>query len=101
LGNGDLYISFNRGGGWTLPRNLGAPVNSIALDYTPSLSPDGKYLYWASNRGFEDHLLARRLSMAEWRDSLAAIRNGNGNIYRTPLQPLLDRAREGGVPPGV
>ena len=91
LGNGDLYISFNRGGAWTAPRNLGAPVNSVALDYTPGLSPDGKYLYWASNRGFEDRPGPRALTLREFRDSIGGIRNGNGNIYRTLLAPLLDR----------
>jgi Tol biopolymer transport system component len=93
LGNGDLYVSFYNDGAWTAPKNLGAPVNSVALEYTPSLSPDLKYLYWTSNRGFADRQLTHRLTIAELRDSLASIRNGNGNIYRTPLQPLLDAAR--------
>jgi hypothetical protein len=93
LGNGDLYISLRHAGSWTPPRNLGAPINSIALDYTPNLSPDGKYLYWSSNRGFEDRPLSRALTMREFRDSASAVRNGNGNIYRTPLQPLLDAAQ--------
>jgi hypothetical protein len=101
LGNGDLYISFNRVGSWTPPRNLGAPVNSIALDYTPNLSPDGKYLYWSSNRGFEDRPPIRALTMTEFRDSALAIRNGNGNIYRTPLRPLLDAAQSQSAPPSL
>jgi len=93
LGNGDLYISFNKDGSWTPPKNLGAPINSVALDYTPSVSPDGMYLYWASNRGFEDHPFSRPLSIAQLRDSLGSIRNGNGNIYRIPLAPVLAAMR--------
>jgi len=93
LGNGDLYISFNRHGAWTTPKNLGAPINSIALEYTPRLSPDGQYLYFTSNRGFGDLPWSRRLSMEEYRDSLASIRNGNGNLYRVPLAPLLAATR--------
>jgi Tol biopolymer transport system component len=89
LGNGDLYISFHRHGAWTTPKNLGAPLNSTALEYGPRLSPDGKYLYYTSNRGFGDRPLSRRLSTDEYRDSLTSIRNGNGNIYRVPLAPLL------------
>lgn len=93
LGNGDLYISFNQGEASTPPKNLGAPINSVALDYTPSLSPDGKYLYWASNRGFEDKPLTQRLSVSQFRDSISSIRNGNGNIYRIPLAPVLAAMR--------
>jgi Tol biopolymer transport system component len=99
LGNGDLYVSFNHDGSWTAPRNLGAPVNSVALDYTPNLSPDGRYLYWSSNRGFEDRPPARALTMTEFHDSIGGVRNGNGNIYRIPLQPILDAARSAAVPP--
>jgi hypothetical protein len=96
LGNGDLYISFNRHGVWTTPKNLGAPINTAALEYAPRISPDGQYLYFTSNRGFEYQPFSRPLSMDEWRDSLTSIRNGNGNIYRVPLAPLLAAMRRTG-----
>ncbi|MDX9955791.1 MAG: hypothetical protein RBT75_16940, partial [Anaerolineae bacterium] len=49
---GDLYIAFQDSTGkWSLPQNLGAKVNSEAEESTPTLSPDGKYLFFASNRG--------------------------------------------------
>jgi Tol biopolymer transport system component len=93
LGSGDLYISFNQNGAWTAPKHLAAPINSAALEYAPTLSPDGKYLYWTSKRGFATERLARALTAKELRDSLQSIRNGNGNIYRAPLQPILDANR--------
>ncbi|HEX9918478.1 MAG TPA: polysaccharide deacetylase family protein [Pyrinomonadaceae bacterium] len=51
-GEGDLYVSFNVGGAWTTPRNLGAGVNSATYEYTPLVSPDGKYLFFS--RGWGD-----------------------------------------------
>ena len=51
-GEGDLYVSFNMGGRWTQPRNLGAGVNSATYEYTPLVSPDGKYLFFS--RGWGD-----------------------------------------------
>lgn len=50
-GQGDLYISFrNDDGTWTEARNLGPKINSEAKDRFPCVSPDGKYLFFNSNR---------------------------------------------------
>ncbi|HZH30460.1 MAG TPA: polysaccharide deacetylase family protein [Pyrinomonadaceae bacterium] len=51
-GEGDLYVSFNVRGAWTTPRNLGERVNSATYEYTPLVSPDGKYLFFS--RGWGD-----------------------------------------------
>ena len=43
----DIYVSFKRKNGtWTKPINLGSEVNSNYNDKTPSISPDGKYLFF-------------------------------------------------------
>lgn len=49
LGSCDLYIMFLRGNKWTDPENLKS-VNSTTWDSNPSLSADGKYLYFSSGR---------------------------------------------------
>ena len=49
-GSCDLYISRRRGNVWSPPRNLGALVNSRGWDSQPSLSADGRTLYFASSR---------------------------------------------------
>ena len=51
VGNCDLYIARRRGQEWTAPRNLGPLVNSKAWDSQPSLSADGRTLYFSSQRG--------------------------------------------------
>lgn len=50
LGGDDLFVSFNRNGSWTDPRNLGSAVNTPEYEYGPSLSADREYLYFTSHR---------------------------------------------------
>ncbi len=46
-GHEDIYYSVREKGGWSLPMNLGFPVNTVDYEGYPSLSADGKYLYFA------------------------------------------------------
>ena len=50
LGGADLFISYNRSGKWSEAQNLGETVNSKYTDFAPCLSPDGKYLFFTSER---------------------------------------------------
>jgi creatinine amidohydrolase len=57
LGGADLYVSFREASGaWGEPKNMGPGVNSPASDYTPMLSPDGKYLFFTSGRAGQDDI---------------------------------------------
>ena len=49
-GRCDIYLTTKTREGWSEPTNLGAPVNSSAWEAQPSISPDGKTLYFVSNR---------------------------------------------------
>lgn len=49
-GDCDIFFSKKTGGNWSKPINLGAPVNTSKWESTPSLSADGKSLYFATNR---------------------------------------------------
>ena len=49
-GRCDLYISVRRGEKWGRPHNLGPVVNTGAWEAQPSLSVDGRTLYFVSNR---------------------------------------------------
>ena len=50
LGSCDIYYSSWLGDGWSLPRNIGKPINTSSWDAHPSISPDGKTLYFCSRR---------------------------------------------------
>ena len=66
LGDRDLYVStLGTDGVWTKPANLGRVVNTASVELSPFMAPDGKTLYFASNRpggvGGFDLWLTRRL----------------------------------------
>ncbi len=47
----DLYISFrNADGTWTKARSMGGKINSSESDRFPCVTPDGKHLFFASDR---------------------------------------------------
>ena len=72
----DLYISFlKKNGNWTKPKNLGKKINSKKYDdISPFLAPDGKTLYFSSDRpggfGNKDIYMSKRLddSWKKWSD---------------------------------
>lgn len=49
LGDYDIYISYQKDGVWSEPRNLGPKVNSMGGEISPKLSPDGKRLFFTHN----------------------------------------------------
>lgn len=65
LGKGDLYVSHYINGQWTVAKSLGDKVNTADHEFTPIVSPDGKYLFFTR------------------------IENGRGNIYQIALSALL------------
>jgi ankyrin repeat protein len=57
VGDSDLYVSFHsQDGSWATPENMGEPINSVGPEYTPMMSPDGKYLFFTSGRGGPDDI---------------------------------------------
>ena len=49
LGAEDIYISLLQSGKWSEPKNLGKKINTTFQELSPSLSADGRFLYFASN----------------------------------------------------
>jgi len=57
--SGDLYISFRENdGSWTQAQNMGTRINTVQEENWPVISPDGKYIFFSSNKdsknGFPD-----------------------------------------------
>lgn len=88
---GDLYISYNQNGAWTSARHLPTPINSGAVESAPSLSPDGRYLFFSSERGFATYRPPRPFTYKELVSRQREVLNGLGNIYRVDLRTLQER----------
>jgi hypothetical protein len=94
----DLYVSHYNPAtrDWSAPENLGPAINSPKSEASPYLAPDGKTLYFSSERaggsGGFDLYVSRRLDDT-WRNwsepkSLGAeinTRENDNGIYLTPL----------------
>jgi Tol biopolymer transport system component len=50
LGSCDIYFAAYTNGHWSMPYNLGSPVNTSSWESTPSISSDGNFLIFSSNR---------------------------------------------------
>ena len=70
IGGCDLFTSRVVNGNWSIPQNLGPVINTPAWDAQPSLSADGKTLYWSSNRkygrGGNDIWMSTRTDTSGW-----------------------------------
>jgi Tol biopolymer transport system component len=89
IGSVDLYLSQRIDGAWSKPVNLGNKINSSGVDSAPRISPDGKYFFWMSTRGygFEDQQV-KQLSYAELSNKLHSAGNSLGDIYQIDLNAL-------------
>ena len=55
-GRGDLFIAFKKeDGSWTEPKHLGSDINSSAIEMSPTVSLDGKYLFFSSMRTIDEY----------------------------------------------
>jgi len=72
-GSCDLYIAYKVNGNWQRPTNMGKKVNSRSWDSQPSLSADGRILFFSSNRrggfGGNDIWYSVRLNDGSWAEA--------------------------------
>ena len=60
--NEDIWVVDRTAGGWSEPRNLGAPVNSPDSEFFPSVSRDGTLYFTRGKKGGEvEHIYRSRL----------------------------------------
>jgi WD40-like Beta Propeller Repeat len=84
----DLYISLNRNGVWTPARLLGYGINSFADNEYPSISPDGRYLFFSSARSSFDVPTDHRMDAREIERLLKTPLNGLENVYYISTKAL-------------
>ena len=77
-----------RDGVWTKPTSLGDKINSVGWDFSPKISPDGKWFFFTSNRGFAEKSLEKRLSYKELLQKLHSPGNGLRDIYKIGISAL-------------
>jgi outer membrane protein OmpA-like peptidoglycan-associated protein/Tol biopolymer transport system component len=81
FGSCDIYFSQKVGDDWTIPRNVGEPINSPSWETQPCISADGNELFFVSNRaggyGGYDIWISYRDSLGHWGRPLNAGPNIN------------------------
>ena len=85
LGSCDLYITHRTGERWSRATNLGGNINSRAWESQPSLSADGRTLYFVSDRAGGSG--RRDIYVSQWQ----------GDSLWTPAQnvgPTINSARD-------
>ncbi len=89
LGDFDLYASHKQADGkWSEPVSLGAEVNSPARELSLKLSPNGKYLIWASSRSGPLPAKPERRTTAQVLEELHSPGNGIGDIYQIDVSAV-------------
>ena len=95
---GDLYLSERVNGEWQPSRHLGPPINTAAGERAPMGSPDGKYLFFTSERGFATAHPTQATTYEALERHLHQSRNGLGDIYQVPISALGLGKAAGGKP---
>ncbi len=82
FGNNDLFESYRKkDSSWTTPENLGEKINTAAEEVCPIVSPDGKHLFFSSNRRLNDEYPANPFKLDQIEKELANPGNGSHDIY--------------------
>ena len=88
----DLFVVFRKGDGWGDPVHLGDTINSPLSDAEPRLSPDGKTLYFSSERTVPVQFPRTAAQAADDAKRMETWDNGNYNIWQVPLASSLAAA---------
>lgn len=70
LGFGDIFFSKLFGDRWTVPQRFGSNINTVAFEPHASMSADGQFIYFISNReggtGGRDIYFCKKLPTGDW-----------------------------------
>ena len=108
-GNADIYCARrNVDGTWGEPQNLGAPINTKGSEMAPFLHPDGRTLYFSSDKhigmGGFDLFMSRRGEEGQWQEpvNLGFPINTSGDeinffVAADGKTAFISSQREGGI----
>ncbi len=86
-GNCDLFYSYRVGEEWAVPVNIGPAINSPAWESQPSLSADGRLLYFVSDRrggtGGRDIYFSQKNADGQWSEA-----KNMGQPINTPFDEI-------------
>ncbi|MCU0393685.1 MAG: hypothetical protein MUE81_21435 [Thermoflexibacter sp.] len=89
MGRGDLYVSLKDANGeWTRAKHL-QWLNSDRLDYCPYVSPDGKYLFFTSERFGQGNTSNNPFKVNSLLKRFISPENGRGDIYWVEMSTIL------------
>jgi hypothetical protein len=81
LGRGDLYFALHKEGVWQPAVHFDQGINSTSLDYSPFVSPDGRYFFFTSKRQTLQFPFLKAKSAKEIRQELNSPGNAFEDIY--------------------
>lgn len=89
LQNADLYIARNMGDFWMKAQKLPEPINSPATEFSPRVTKDGKYFFFASARNVGTGFTEKRETMKDVEKRLNSPGNGLGDIWWVELERVV------------
>lgn len=90
-GSCDIYVSYKEGDNWSEPENMGNMINSEAWEAQPSLSADGRTIYFVSNRqggfGRKDIWSSTKNKKGKWGEAINLGKKINTN--KDEISPFI------------
>jgi Tol biopolymer transport system component len=84
-GKGGLVISFRNEESWSVPINMGEQINLTGYEYCPMISPDGKFLFFTSEKDNFKPFSHTKIGMDDINNHYDSLflkpQNGLGDIY--------------------
>ncbi|MBN2070928.1 MAG: PD40 domain-containing protein [Candidatus Krumholzibacteriota bacterium] len=94
-GRGDLFVAFRKpDDSWTEPVHLGEKINSDAAEMSPTVSPDGRYLFFSSMRTETVSDPAPVTDYRQLLDNMQSPMNKKMDIYWVKLPACIARGVE-------
>jgi len=87
MGKYDLYTTKRENGKWAKAQLIPAPINTEKDDFDPTISPDGKWLFFASNRSNSDKYWDCDIFVSEWDGEKWGKPEVFDSIFVTPGKP--------------